>query len=139
MGVILLATECIGFFQLVIFYTLVWKEKKRSPVPLQDKDHRPTVDILIATYNEERHVLKKTVSGCLNLDYPKELVNVYLCDDGRRADIQKLAEEFGVHYLTGARQRKSEPPDDINAVCCKAHDDERLFKARARFTSKKSG
>ena len=77
MGVILLATECIGFFQLVIFYTLVWKEKKRSPVPLQDKDHRPTVDILIATYNEERHVLKKTVSGCLNLDYPKELVNVY--------------------------------------------------------------
>ncbi|MEH6971510.1 glycosyltransferase [Bacillus sp. JJ675] len=100
MGVILLATECIGFFQLVIFYTLVWKEKKRSPVPLQDKDHRPTVDILIATYNEERHVLKKTVSGCLNLDYPKELVNVYLCDDGRRADIQKLAEEFGVHYLT---------------------------------------
>ena len=30
MGVILIATECIGFLQLLVFYTLVWKEKKRE-------------------------------------------------------------------------------------------------------------
>nr|MDH3152847.1 glycosyltransferase [Bacillus licheniformis] len=100
MGVILIATECIGFLQLLVFYTLVWKEKKREPEKLGDQDHRPSVDILIATYNEERHVLKKSVAGCLNLDYPKELVNIYLCDDGRRTAIQKLAEELGVHYVT---------------------------------------
>ncbi|ASB86798.1 hypothetical protein S101395_00243 [Bacillus sonorensis] len=32
MGVILAATECIGFFRFVIFYTLEWKEKQRSPL-----------------------------------------------------------------------------------------------------------
>ncbi|RCK13142.1 glycosyltransferase [Bacillus licheniformis] len=74
--------KTVGYFKkALVFYTLVWKEKKREPEKLGDQDHRPSVDILIATYNEERHVLKKSVAGCLNLDYPKELVNIYLCDD----------------------------------------------------------
>ncbi|CAI8839657.1 hypothetical protein HMPREF1012_03567 [Bacillus sp. BT1B_CT2] len=118
MGVILIATECIGFLQLLVFYTLVWKEKKREPEKLGDQDHRPSVDILIATYNEERHVLKKSVAGCLNLDYPKELVNIYLCDDGRRTAIQKLAEELGVHYVTRQNNEHAKAGNLNHAMSC---------------------
>ncbi|MED1737945.1 glycosyltransferase [Bacillus swezeyi] len=118
MGVILVATECIGFFQLLIFYTLVWKEKKRNPELLDDQDQWPSVDILIATYNEERHVLKKSVAGCLNLDYPKELVNIYLCDDGKRSDIKKLAEAFGVHYLMRENNEHAKAGNLNHAMSC---------------------
>lgn len=118
MGVILIATECIGFLQLLIFYTLVWKEKKREPEMLGDQDHWPSVDILIATYNEERHVLKKSVAGCLNLDYPKELVNIYLCDDGRRTDIKKLAEELGVYYVTRPSNEHAKAGNLNHAMSC---------------------
>lgn len=118
MGVILIATECIGFLQLLVFYTLVWKERKREPETLGDQDYWPSVDILIATYNEERHVLKKSVAGCLSLDYPKELVNIYLCDDGRRTDIQKLAEELGVHYVTRPNNEHAKAGNLNHAMSC---------------------
>lgn len=47
-----------------------------------------TVDIFIATYNEPIEVLKRTVAGCLNLSYPKESVQIYLCDDGNREVVE---------------------------------------------------
>ncbi|BBP92975.1 hypothetical protein BsIDN1_65930 [Bacillus safensis] len=100
MGILLVACECIGFLQLLVFYTLVWKPSNRKQVMISDLDRLPTVDIFIATYNEPIEVLKRTVAGCLNLSYPKDSVHIYLCDDGKRESVEQLASEFGVHYLT---------------------------------------
>lgn len=100
MGILLVACECIGFLQLLVFYTLVWKPSNRKQVTISDLDRLPTVDIFIATYNEPIEVLKRTVAGCLNLSYPKGSVHIYLCDDGKRESVEQLASEFGVHYLT---------------------------------------
>ncbi|MDA1476849.1 glycosyltransferase [Bacillus changyiensis] len=118
MGIILVVTELIGFLQLLVFYTLIWKERKRTPILLGEKDHWPSVDIFIATYNEDRNVLKKSVAGCLKLDYPKELVNIYLCDDGKRKDIKKLAEKFGVHYLTRKTNEHAKAGNLNHAMSC---------------------
>ncbi|TGA98535.1 glycosyltransferase [Sporolactobacillus shoreae] len=98
-GIILLATEFIGFLQMLIFYTLVWKPADQKTVPLERLEKIPTVDILIATYNEPVSVLKRTIAGCLNLDYPPGLCTIYLCDDGGREEVQRMAEQFHVRYL----------------------------------------
>ncbi|MGC9526332.1 MAG: glycosyltransferase [Limnospira sp.] len=58
----------------------------------------PTVDILIPTYDEPSFILRRTVIGCQALDYPHK--KVYLLDDTRRPEVQKLAAELGCHYLT---------------------------------------
>ena len=63
-------------------------------------------------------MLKKSVAGCLNLDYPKELVNIYLCDDGRRTAIQKLAEELGVHYVTRQNNEHAKAGNLNHAMSC---------------------
>lgn len=105
MGILLVACECIGFIQLLVFYTLVWKPSNRKQVMISDLDRLPTVDIFIATYNEPIEVLKRTVAGCLNLSYPKESVQIYLCDDGNREVVEQLASEFGVYYLTRTDNR----------------------------------
>ncbi|MDI5789360.1 hypothetical protein PO124_15755 [Bacillus licheniformis] len=41
------------------------------------------------------------MAGCLNLDYPKELVNIYLCDDGRRTAIQSWLRNLAFITLQG--------------------------------------
>jgi cellulose synthase (UDP-forming) len=64
------------------------------------KDKPPLVDIFIATYNESRTVLERTVVGAKSLDYPNH--RVWLLDDGRREWLRDFAAQKGVGYLTRA-------------------------------------
>lgn len=98
-GMVLWITEFIGFLQLCVFYILVWKPARKKEVPLKCLEKLPMVDVLIVTYNEPLDVLRRTIAGCLNLDYPKERLNIYICDDGSRETVEKLAWQFHVHYL----------------------------------------
>lgn len=99
MGVILLLAEIIGYLQSMVFYTILWKPKKRRPISLEFAKELPTVDIFIATYNEPVNVLRKVVASCTYLHYPKELVNICICDDGRRSEVKELAKEFNIVYI----------------------------------------
>ena len=70
-------------------------------------DYRPSVDILIPTYNEPVSVLRRTVVGCQAIAYgPK---SVYLLDDGDRVEVKQLARQLGCHYIArpGNRHAKA--------------------------------
>jgi cellulose synthase (UDP-forming) len=69
---------------------------RRDPQP-------PDVDVFIATYNEPRHVLERTLDAAQALDYPR--FKVWVLDDGCRPWLQALAEERGVEYLARADRR----------------------------------
>lgn len=58
----------------------------------------PRVAILIATYNEEKEVLERTIVGALALDYP--LVDVLVLDDGKREWLKELCTARGVRHVT---------------------------------------
>jgi len=58
----------------------------------------PLVDVLICTYNEDESILERTVIGALALDYPN--FRLWVCDDGRRAWLEKLCEQHGCGYIT---------------------------------------
>ncbi|MDH4276580.1 MAG: glycosyltransferase [Acidimicrobiia bacterium] len=60
---------------------------------------RPAVDVLIPTYNEPVEVVRPTLAGCLGQDYDGPL-EIWLLDDGGRAEMAELAEMLGVTYLT---------------------------------------
>lgn len=59
----------------------------------------PDVDVLIATHNEDRDLLEKTVNGTTYIKYPKDKLHIYICDDGNRPEIKKLADQYGVGYI----------------------------------------
>lgn len=99
-GIILLITEWAGYLQSIVFSIVSWKPYKRKEVPLSTFEKLPTVDIFIATYNEPIDLLKRTVAGCTLITYPKELLNIYICDDGRRESVKQLAADFSVHHIT---------------------------------------
>ncbi|SOD98542.1 glycosyltransferase [Caenispirillum bisanense] len=57
----------------------------------------PKVAVLIATYNEDRSILERTLAGASALDYPD--VDVYVLDDGRREWLSEFAAAYGARHV----------------------------------------
>lgn len=115
-GILLLLAEWMGFWQFLVFRLLFWKPYQNNEWPPEDFGINPTVDVFISTYNEDINILKKTITGCLNLDYPKDRLNIFLCDDGRRGEVRHLCEELGVHYLKRKDNKDAKAGNINNAL-----------------------
>lgn len=100
-GILLLVAEVGGCILSLVFYRMFINKNKRPTESLAKlKGQYPTVDIFIATYNEDEMILKRAILAARNLRYPqKEKVNVYVLDDGHREEIKQLAQGLNVHYL----------------------------------------
>ena len=94
-GGLLFLAELLALVQSTTHRIMFLKDYKPVIKTLADLDELPTVDILIATYNEPVNVLRNTVAAACNQKYPKEKYQVYICDDGNREDVRLLAEEYG--------------------------------------------
>ena len=62
------------------------------------RDAPPQVDVLIATYNEERAILERTIAGALGIEHPR--LRIWILDDGRRDWLRDLCAASGVGYRT---------------------------------------
>lgn len=99
MGVMFLIAEFISLSEILI--TLI---QFRSDDEVDDGNVKvqkfEKVDVLIATHNEEPELLYKVVNGLKKQTYPSELVNIFLCDDGKKDHgIKKLAKTMNVGYF----------------------------------------
>jgi cellulose synthase (UDP-forming) len=99
-SVLLLGAEIYGLVILFLGYFQTIEVLKRTSPPLQSV---PSVDILIPTYNESAGIVRRTAIGALAIDYPNK--KVFVLDDGRRPEIQAMAESLGCEYLTRADNR----------------------------------
>lgn len=86
--------------QLILMLNIKDRRQQASRLAsdVADGRFRPSVDILIPTYNEPAFILRRTIVGCQAIDYPNK--TVYLLDDTKRSDIQQLAAELGCEYIT---------------------------------------
>lgn len=98
-GVALLVVEVLGMFEAFVHYFNM-SNIENPQVERGEPWEYPDVDVFIATYNEPTELLYKTVNGCVRMEYPdKRKVHIYLCDDGKRAEVKELADQFGVGYI----------------------------------------
>ena len=96
----LLAAETYAGILLVLSYLQTAYPLNRKPVPLpHDPNTWPTIDVFIATYNEALEIVRPTVLAALNLDWPRDKINIYILDDGRREDFRRFAEASGCGYI----------------------------------------
>ncbi|HDK37833.1 MAG TPA: UDP-forming cellulose synthase catalytic subunit, partial [Thiolapillus brandeum] len=99
-GFVLLSAELFAWLVLMLGYFQTARPLKRQPAELPtDPTQWPSVDIFIPTYNEPLDVVKPTVYAALAMDWPKEKLNVYLLDDGRRPEFRQFAEHVGARYM----------------------------------------
>lgn len=85
-------------FSVLNYLLFSWMTRRIDP-PIPYRPPRPglKVDVFIPTYNEDVEILEATLTGCRLMTYPHR---TYLLDDGRREEVRKLAERFGVGYIT---------------------------------------
>ncbi|MCE3225900.1 MAG: glycosyl transferase 21 family protein [Bacteroidetes bacterium] len=118
-SVFLVVAETLSFISTVMIIINFWAYKDPEKTPpvrmlseiedLQGRPDRPvTIDVFIATYNEDVELVRYSIIDAKNLNYPYDDVEikVYVLDDGRRdgrdpkkENMKKVAEEEGVGYL----------------------------------------
>jgi len=90
-----------------MLFSRLFGAKNNNTVPY----NYPKVDILIAAYNEDK-VIKYKIENSLKLDYPEELMNIWIASDGSSDNTNKIvkeiaAKEENVHLLEYPRTGKS--------------------------------
>jgi len=79
----------------------------------------PRIDIYIATYNESRDVLQRTIAGALATSYPN--ARIFVLDDGRRAWLKTLCHNKGVGYITRPDNSHAKAGNINNAIALRRH------------------
>jgi cellulose synthase (UDP-forming) len=100
LGTGLLLAEVYAILALLLSYFQQAWPLERKPVPLPpDPEDWPVVDVFIPSYNEPLEVVKPSVYGALSMDWPRDKMNIYVLDDGRREDFRAFCEEVGCGYM----------------------------------------
>ncbi len=114
--IVIYGAEVLAFFAMLIGYFQVWGQSEHQSISLSrfTPEQLPSVDVMVCTYNEPVSVLYRSLVGCKSIDYPKK--EVYLCDDGNRAEMKELAERLGVHYINRVENTHAKAGNLNNAM-----------------------
>lgn len=93
-SVSLYVAEVYGLVGAALHVFMVSRLTRREPKPVIEGK---TVDVFIPTINESIDLLRKTIIAARNMDYEHI---TWLLDDGHRPEMKKLAEDYGVRYLS---------------------------------------
>lgn len=117
--------EIYGFVLLLLgMYVNLWPITGRSIQLSDNTDNLPTVDVFIPTYNESDDIIRVTAIAATQINYPRNKLRIYICDDGgtlnkrnhpetmqaaweRHYRLRQIAEELGVHYITRETNRSA--------------------------------
>jgi len=96
----LFLAECYAGTLLFLSYVQLTYPLNRRPTALpRDPSTWPSVDVYVPSYNESLEIVRPTVLACLNIDWPRDKLNVYVLDDGRRPEFRQFCEEIGCGYV----------------------------------------
>ncbi len=100
----LLLVEYYSYFGSVMFMGGLQKPRVRDTLSLDFLEpplsEWPQVDVFITHYNEGREVIELTVKGALAIDYPQDKFHIYILDDGKVPEVEAMAAELNVGYIT---------------------------------------
>jgi cellulose synthase (UDP-forming) len=100
LGIGLLAAETYAWMVLILGFFQTIRPLNRKPAKMpKNIDDWPCVDVYIPTYNEPLSVVRLTAIAATSLDWPRDRLNIYILDDGKRSEFKEFAEEIGIGYL----------------------------------------
>ncbi len=83
-------------YAITLYYSVFWLVVYLTTTP-EDKTKRikkwPIVTVIIPAYNEEK-VISKTLLSAINLDYPREKLQIIVVDDGSSDNTSKKVKEI---------------------------------------------
>ncbi len=91
------------FYSYIGYALLVWaylriRGKKQNPFR-ETPDFEPAVSLIVAAYNEE-DVIRKKIENCLEIDYPRNKLNLVFVADGSTDNTAAIIKQYpGVELL----------------------------------------
>ena len=96
-AMLLLLVHCYLLFPLTLpFVSEIFKRRKS---PEKGDVELPTVSILISAYNEEA-VIERKIQNILELDYPREKLEVLIGDDGSADKTAEIVARYADKGIT---------------------------------------
>jgi len=96
-----------GLFTAMFFLLTLFENRKNISNPSTKR--LPSVSVTVPAYNEE-NTISKTVKSLLDLDYPKDKLQIIVVDDGSEDKTYQIAKKFekqGVKVFTKKNQGKA--------------------------------
>ncbi len=107
--------EIFGFACATLFLFMCWRLKQRKPPPVPPG---VTADVFVPTLNESVDILRRTLLAARRMDHVGE---VWLLDDGARAEMAELAQQLGCRYVAREENVDAKAGNLNNALkLCKA-------------------
>jgi len=64
-------------------------------------DRKVSVDVFFPSYDEEPELVRLSIEDARKIRYPHPIdINIHVLDDGKRSEMQALAKELDVNYIT---------------------------------------
>lgn len=81
-----------------IFFLVTFIENRKKILKKEDSDFKelesyPSVSVIVPCFNEEKSV-EKTINSLLNLDYPKDKLQIIIVNDGSKDKTQEVIQQF---------------------------------------------
>nr|WP_231572000.1 MULTISPECIES: cellulose synthase catalytic subunit [Vibrio] len=103
--------ESCAYIGSLLFTFNLWKvkdEPQQSPpfkiaecVSDTDEDRPISVDVFFPSYDEEPELVKLSILDAQKIRYPHPVdIKIFILDDGKRPEMQAMAEDMGVGYIT---------------------------------------
>src|ERR1700724_3915187 len=90
--------SCVAMIVVVtvgypLFLALAWPFVRRRSAITQDLHPAPRVTLVIAAYNEEA-VIGQKLENCLELDYPRDRLEIVVASDGSTDRTDEIVESY---------------------------------------------
>lgn len=108
----LVLAESCAYFGLILFTANLWKTRDypQAPAPASIADCMPegegedrpiSVDLFIATYNEDEELVRLSIRDAKTVRYPHPIeYRIHVLDDGRRPKMRQVCDEENIWYIT---------------------------------------
>lgn len=123
------------FVHILGMFVNVYPIERKSPPLPENVGLLPSVDVFIPTYNEPEDIVRVTALACMQMDYPKEKLNIYILDDGgtvqkrndpnpekaaaaleRHKKIKGIAQTLKINYITREKNERAKAGNINNAL-----------------------
>lgn len=100
----LVVAETYSWVDSWLFGLTMWKLKERGAAPPPPEG--ATVDVFITVYNEPLELVRDTARGARDIAFPHQ---TYVLDDGASSEMEQMAREEGIGYVTRSADWKDRP------------------------------
>ncbi len=86
-----------GIYYIMLFSSTLWLlmffSKRKKLLKSSKHSHKPSITFLIPAFNESKHI-RKCIDSVLDLNYPKEKIDLIVINDGSSDGTKEICEEY---------------------------------------------